>query len=48
MKFGKTLKYSKQKKPSHALISEVREEIMFEIKKLRSEAIDWKENRLTA
>lgn len=48
MKFGKTLKYSKQKKPSHALISDVREEIMFEIKKLRNEAIDWKENRLTA
>jgi len=48
LKFGKPILYKKIKKPSHAQISEVREEIMFEIKKLRNEATDWKDNMLAA
>jgi 1-acyl-sn-glycerol-3-phosphate acyltransferase len=48
LKIGKPLVYKKLKKPSHAQISQVRDEIMFEIKKLRNEAFDWKESRLAA
>ncbi len=48
LSIGKPLQYDKVKKPSYNLITDVREEIMFEIKKLRNEAFDWKENRLAA
>ncbi len=48
LSIGKPLFYPKTKKPSETQIIDVREEIMFEIKKLRNEAVDWKENRLAA
>ncbi|HSG30486.1 MAG TPA: lysophospholipid acyltransferase family protein [Thermodesulfobacteriota bacterium] len=48
LSIGKPLLYPKTKKPSETQIIDVREEIMFEIKKLRNEAVDWKENRLAA
>lgn len=48
LSIGKPLVYTKTKKPSNTQIIDVREEIMLEIKKLRNEAVDWKENRLAA
>jgi 1-acyl-sn-glycerol-3-phosphate acyltransferase len=46
--FGKALVYPKQRKPSQSLIADVKQEIMYEIKKLRNEAFDFKERRIAA
>ncbi|NIP38501.1 MAG: 1-acyl-sn-glycerol-3-phosphate acyltransferase [Candidatus Dadabacteria bacterium] len=48
LKIGEALFYNKVKKPSQSQIAQVRDEIMYEIKNLRNEAFDWKENRLAA
>ncbi len=46
--FGNALVYPKQRKPSQSIITDLREEIMYEIKKLRNEASDFKERKIAA
>jgi len=48
LKIGEPLRFHKQKRPSQSLISDVRDQIMYEIKKLRNEACDCKDKKISA
>ena len=46
--FGNALLYPKQRKPSQSIIRSVKEEIMYEIRKLRNEAYDFRDRKIAA